>query len=812
MKNQRRALLIIYILSIAVSTILFSFFMKNNVHDTEYTSYTKSVITSEGIYFSENMEDYALIYRMDTSGRVLDVFNTSGIDRERIHALYVYDGNLYACVSKTVVLEDSDNETVKNFSVVEFDKNLKSKRITNSYVLEDGYIVSGLSVSKSDVCTTVISSDGKQIKVLSLPADTFHSLDTSKDVLSVTESVMIKNAPQGRFFVSAIYDSGNLEYRTDEDEPLEYFAENSTISAAVSNMKLSAIQEVVMYRSYFLFWITLTIVWLIVVTFIYRTLATANRFFYSFILMELILAIVIGCSIYYVTTQYSVVRAEEHTRFGIISLQGLAPDTGITTNVDYGAEDFYNSDLYKNIQSRMAEFVERNGNSSIFYDVLVVRLVDGKVVVSASGRNNEGSVYLFGNAVSDVINTLYSGESMYAQSGMVLGGQKCRVIGISDSNFIANYALIGIINDTSVSSRFTSDNIKYIILFVFLFALGSALLTAIYYISSRDFKALENALKDSALGRTLPERPVTVGSDIKNMWDSLVEIDKRVDLINYTKIKVLEAYYRFAPKNIEFALGKETIIDVKNDSKTEISASLLTIRTARAEGEGDSRSELPGIESMIEKLESRQNQNDSIIIGNDPELAEVQMLFLNSQKGMVDFAAELIHDSNIEHKGYNSGFIFYDDFEFGVVGNSGLAFTYVLSDKNRDISQFGSFFQKLHLGLVITEYVKLRDYADKSVRYIGFIILTGKTERINLYEVMDACSQGERQAKLHTMRLFEKGFEMYEQKDFYLARNMFSDLLKESPTDELARWYLFESEKYLNEGVEDETTFGALHI
>ncbi|MCR5101269.1 MAG: hypothetical protein K6B41_07920, partial [Butyrivibrio sp.] len=70
MNNQRRALLIIYILSIAISAILFSTFMSMQVHDTEYTSYTKAVSTSEGIFFAENMEDYALLYRMNNNGNV----------------------------------------------------------------------------------------------------------------------------------------------------------------------------------------------------------------------------------------------------------------------------------------------------------------------------------------------------------------------------------------------------------------------------------------------------------------------------------------------------------------------------------------------------------------------------------------------------------------------------------------------------------------------------------------------------------------------------------------------------------------------
>ncbi len=812
MNNQRRALLVIYVLSIAISTILFSIYMSKNVHGTEYTSYTKSSATNEGVYFVENMEEYALLYRMNNNGRVLDILNTTSIGYNRIHALYVDNGNLYILASKPVLVEGDADTSINYYKIFELDSDLKTKRETRPYTIEEGYTVSSISIGKSGIYNTLVSYDGSHIKVVSLPADSFYQPDVVDDTLMSTENVMIKNADSGRFFVSAIYENGSLEYRTDKDKELDLFAENTAVSDAISNMKLSPLQEVIMYRTYFAFWIALTIVWLIVVTFIIRILATSNRLFYSFILMEVILAIVIGCSIYYVSNQYNAARSQEHTRFGIISLQGLAPDTGLTTSVNYAAEGYFDSDTYKHIQSKMADFVTRNGNSSVFYDAFIVRLSDGMVITSASGRNNEGAVYLFGNAASKVIDTLYSGSAMYSAEDTILSGQKCKVIGIVDTDFSSGYALMGVINDVNISSRFNTGNIMYIVFFIFVFAVGSAILTAIYYFQARDLKHLEDALKETALGRSLPERPITVGADLKNMWDSLTEVNKRVQLINYTKIKVLEAYYRFAPKNLEFALGKESIIDVKNSSKVNLSGSLLNIRTARAGEDIKEFEKMPGIESMIEKVELRQKKNDCVVVGNNSELSVIQILFLESGKGMVDFAADLIHDSNAEGKGFNSGFIFYDDFEFGIVGNSGLAFTYTMSGRSREFRKFGTFFQKLRLGLVITEYIKLRDFSEKSVRYIGYIVIPGSADKINLYEVMDACRQRERQAKLHTMRQFERAFEMYEQKDFYLARNLFSDLLKESPEDELARWYLFESEKYLNEGVENEATFGALHM
>ncbi len=69
---------------------------------------------------------------------------------------------------------------------------------------------------------------------------------------------------------------------------------------------------------------------------------------------------------------------------------------------------------------------------------------------------------------------------------------------------------------------------------------------------------------------------------------------------------------------------------------------------------------------------------------------------------------------------------------------------------------------------------------------------------MNLFEVIDAEVARLRQIKLTTREKFEETLELFYSKEYYLARNQFSEILKECPEDNLVRWYLFESERYLN--------------
>ena len=83
---------------------------------------------------------------------------------------------------------------------------------------------------------------------------------------------------------------------------------------------------------------------------------------------------------------------------------------------------------------------------------------------------------------------------------------------------------------------------------------------------------------------------------------------------------------------------------------------------------------------------------------------------------------------------------------------------------------------------------------------------------IALYEVLDACDEKQRSEKLATLDRFNKALKLYHDKDFYLARNMFSEILKETPTDKLVRWYVFESETYLHEGAADGNGYKYVHL
>jgi hypothetical protein len=148
--------------------------------------------------------------------------------------------------------------------------------------------------------------------------------------------------------------------------------------------------------------------------------------------------------------------------------------------------------------------------------------------------------------------------------------------------------------------------------------------------------------------------------------------------------------------------------------------------------------------------------------------------------------------------------LYYDQCRFGVLGNEDEASTYLHCIDQKLILDISTLITSLGLGLVITEDVKNRESISGPVRFIGFMAKEDSGEKIRLYEILDACPVIVRKQKLATLNKFNEALAQYYEKDFYLSRTSFSEILKDTPDDLLVKWYVFESDRNLNENVVDD--------
>ena len=797
---KTRITIVLYILSFTISLFIFYFLMDRVSIDVELTTHSKVAVDGGNIYYSQNLRKDGVIFKMGTNGRVTKMFRSGSINAPYILELSTYGGDVYAVVESFDEEEDSNGGIISTpiYRIISLDSKLNLNLMTEKFKLPDEELVSGFSAESTGLYITTITKDGKSVRVYSIDQSNLKDPKETGEGEARGDILRSKDATEGRFFADALYKAGDLYVRTDKDTPSGVFETDTFVKSVVSNMKLSTGQLFSLYSNYIIAYIAVLLIWFILLYLLIRVFEKRNRSFYYILIAEGLVFILTLAATFTISANYESAREVEHSRFAVISLIGLSDEAGLTENLTY-TEDFYDSDRYRQISTAISDFAKRDGNSAIFYDVFVYRLQDEMTVASASGMNNQFLDDIYGSEMADIAPQIYKGNQ-YTAHDFSIEGQDYRAIAVTVDPLNPKYALVGIINDTTEHMSVFVDNQNVFILFLISFAIASALVVLVWRLHMRDLSVLEEALSETALGGEIPERPIIIGADIKDMWDSTAEIHKKIDEIEYTKIRILEAYYRFAPKNVEKILSKKSIIEVENSDATEIFGTIGTINLTLKGSRKITR-----IDRIVDSMGEYQKEHNSIVVGKAPDMSNFELLFMENEKECVKAFIDILSSY---YKSYEqssiSALLYYDRCKFGVIGSEVEATTYLRSNNQQLMYRISAFVQRYKLGIVITGQVKEREKITSPLRFIGYAGEDKNGEMIELYEVLDCLSAVERRQKISTLNRYEEALRLFYEKDFYIARTKFSEILKDTPEDTLIKFYIFESDRYLNENVEGQ--------
>ncbi|MBO6148410.1 MAG: hypothetical protein J6O55_03635 [Lachnospiraceae bacterium] len=811
MRNIRvRILICICVLFMLATTVAFLLIVGRIRRLPVHTIYDAGTATTEAVYYAEDWEKEGRIYKILTSGKVEKIYNSRNLEEEYIWKLRMSSGELYALMSHEVQgkTDTGADETFNLFSVVHFSTDLIPLDRSASFRLEKGEVLTGFNLDSSDIYFTTITSDGMEATVYSIPLNSMQEIDGMSDAEAVPRdgsslldlnTVLYRSSGTGHFFVDADYDNGGFISRLDSDPPRGAFQQNSLISTAVEEMRLSFTQQLLIYQQYIGWWIGASLLGIIMIIICALSLRNRNRVVYNVIITEIMLFVALAASFGFVRYEYLQTGRREYRRFAGLELQNEMYSLGDINAVDYEAGNFYESEVYRSMQKSLANFVKTGGNDTVFYDIMVVRMTDHMSMVSASGRNMEAVGYVFGAEVDGLIDSL-SNTRRSDSVDFKITGKDYAAMGLLPSGFRNNYMLLGVMRDNGLDSGIWEDLVALLIFFAVIYFFGSAAVLVIFYLQARDLAVFESSLVDVALGRTRLRIPAVMGKDMRSMWAALSETAKRIDEINYSRYAIFEAYYRFAPKNIERILGKDSIIDVHNGDLRGLSGTMLVISASNDGLDNDNRATI--LNHIVSSIQDFQDKQDGILVSSDSTLSTLQMLFLNEEQPITLLATQLL--SQVAEYGFPiSVFLYRDNFIYGVVGTEMQSLTFLTTERAGELQRFAQWFRELRLSLVVIEEVINMEGSTVARRFIGRMRMHEDESVDAVYEVLDACPARERQLKLMNRERFEATLELFYNKDFYLARNQFSEILKEQPDDEISKWYLFECEHYLNEGIED---------
>lgn len=152
-------------------------------------------------------------------------------------------------------------------------------------------------------------------------------------------------------------------------------------------------------------------------------------------------------------------------------------------------------------------------------------------------------------------------------------------------------------------------------------------------------------------------------------------------------------------------------------------------------------------------------------------------------------------------------------FLYGVAGQEERLFPYLSSAELEFLGSYAPRFDQAGVRIAATEaYWKQLADAGFAGRYIGFVSAGERGGAYKLYEILDAYPELERDLRRGYDARFQEAINLFYHNDFYLARNLFSTLLRACPGDGVARWYLFACERFFNQESGEEPDYSLFGV
>ena len=396
--------------------------------------------------------------------------------------------------------------------------------------------------------------------------------------------------------------------------------------------------------------------------------------------------------------------------------------------------------------------------------------------------------------------------------------------GVYVSPILHDNEMIGVLSTTFEKysmNKFVNDGI-YLLISVALIILFVVLLIVfiMFSVVLSPLKELKVAMEQISTGNYSVKMVNARNDEFSYIRDIFNKMCDKLSSNIYRINNISESYFRFVPRHIFDVLEKEDILDVKLGDKKKIDCVMVShllynfnqVEQYIVKYEGDNLSNtIRFVNRYFNIVYNNLEDTQGLLLTHDLNLTKIETMFLKnygeSIKYSVNIIKKIVNDPKLnEYIKLKTGIIIYKaSVLYGVVGEEKRAFPFVVSVEKDYMNEYIFNFENSGAKVIVTEDVKesAKDGLEFNFRYIGYSFGGQDGRSIKMYEVLDCCDVVERQQKQSTLVLFKEALDLFYQKEFYSARNMFSNVVKQSPMDNIARWYLFLSNKYCNQATKN---------
>lgn len=787
-----------------------------------FTSYNKVARDEENIYVTENGKLHGLVWKLDQDGKVQGFFSTGSLkyltgfkSKDVAYA----DGTPRALFERN---RDDNGRDITEYAIVIFNDEMKPTFITAPFRFDQELILTGFTSMEDCFYLTAVPSNRKSIFVYRIYSQDMLQLEdtrlTDEDVENWEKSqikvasVLEEGTETGRFVAEAEYDESELHIRYDNSYP-EYFAIDTEAGNKFNRFRPGVHQYLEMSGLNITVAVIVAAIGVVVVVLAAFALTNRNRFVYVVLSSELMFLLILGAFFGYHVFSLEKARNDEYFKFVATEMLGTFDGYSFT---NIGSPEIYVTRDYSVITERQNRMISKDMSYDHIPDTIAVLVTDdtGKMILSGDGNNLLNVSLTYGSDARDVAKEcLAAGRNIKKE--IILNGENLYLIATPLSKAgLSGYAGLVVARYDTLDNYFLSEYGLLLLIFAVVYLIISIIVVLVFIGQGKDLQALAAALGRLSKGEENIAKPYLRGKDTNFMWNSIYEIQKNILHINRAKFQTYEAYYRFAPKGVENILGKQSIMEVRLGDSINLNGTIAHVASGKQVS--INHSNRAKLDRFMQILHGCRIDYDGVFISHNNTLSILKLLFLDDNKETASFGTDFLLKLREDTKDKfpdTTVILDYSPLSYGIVGTEESSSIYMVSDHSDLLQTYAGWFRNMKVSLIITDTVLAHERIDLEYRYIGFIVPDEEKpdSTIKLYEIFDAESVSVHTRRLATREHFGEALELFYKQDFYFARNMFTEILRESPDDEISKWYLFECERYLNEAA-PENFVGALHM
>ena len=290
-------------------------------------------------------------------------------------------------------------------------------------------------------------------------------------------------------------------------------------------------------------------------------------------------------------------------------------------------------------------------------------------------------------------------------------------------------------------------------------------------------------------------------ADISRVFNKMA---KDIDVQIYNLKTMGDTYYRFVPQQVFRLLGRENLNDVELGSAVEGEYCVLVANLYPRQGRSDFEAARESVNRFFETVHRVAQENGATLLSDSAGLKDLRLICPDG-----DSAARAAMDAIARIDSHNatcplderldvSFFLHCTRIGFGICGDGERYVPAMISAELDETLHICDEFRRFSSRLIVTQeaYDRL-DGGSYFNRYIGYITSPAGGRGVGLYDFYDSSSPASIRLLNETLGAFTKAMELYAQKRYYDAKNIFTMILRENQYDNVTRHYIFQCEKKL---------------